>query len=96
MYLDEMQDWLLVNQDIFLRRTTPHTKLQNAGLTYKLLLRQAAERDEAARNEWMAVRSLDFTARQGVWTDETRDKPYKIPMRGCCLGLISMEMLLGS
>jgi transposase len=71
MYLDEMQDWLLVNQDIFLGRTTLHTKLQNAGLTYKLLRRQAAERDEAARNEWMAARRLDFTARQGVWTDET-------------------------
>ncbi|KAF8519199.1 hypothetical protein JB92DRAFT_3141831 [Gautieria morchelliformis] len=46
MFLNELQDWLALEHDILVAITTLHYATQNAGLSYKLLRRQAAERDE--------------------------------------------------
>jgi transposase len=53
MYLDEIRDILALESDVLVSITTLHRVLAAAGLTYKLLRRQALERDNIARFFWM-------------------------------------------
>ena len=48
-----------------------HNNIWSAGLTYKLLCRRAAERDEVATEQWKEDVHVNFMAAQMVWTDES-------------------------
>ena len=71
MYLDEIQDWLAVAHDVRLSKTALFENIRDAGVTYKLLRKAAAERDEDARAEWMDDMNTHYTAQQLVFVDET-------------------------
>ena len=78
MYLDEIQDWLAVAYEIKLSKTALFQNIRDAGLTYKLLCKAAAERDEEARAEWMDDMNAHFTARQLVFVDESSKDDHTI------------------
>ena len=71
MYLDELQDWLALEHNVLILKTALHNNIQAAGLTYKLLCRRAAERDELVREQWREDVQVNFVAAQTVWTDES-------------------------
>ncbi|KAJ7880818.1 hypothetical protein B0H14DRAFT_2340662 [Mycena olivaceomarginata] len=52
MYLDEITDWIAVTQDEGISCTSIHTLIWDTGLSYKLLQRAAAERNDVACAEW--------------------------------------------
>ncbi|EGN93990.1 hypothetical protein SERLA73DRAFT_126384 [Serpula lacrymans var. lacrymans S7.3] len=62
MFLDEIQEWLLVAHNISISRTA----------LYKLLKKAAAERDEDLQEEWLQDVNTHFVASQFVMVDETR------------------------
>lgn len=37
MYLDEIQDWIAVTQDMEISKSALHTLIRDAGITYKML-----------------------------------------------------------
>ena len=78
MYLDELQDWLVLEHDVLISTTSLHDNIQDAGLTYKLLRRRAAERDEVARDQWKEDVWLNFVVAQMVWTDESSKDDHTI------------------
>ncbi|KAF8869862.1 hypothetical protein BD779DRAFT_1681640 [Infundibulicybe gibba] len=43
MYLDEIQDWIVVTQDMNISKTALHVLIADAGLTYKQLRKAAVE-----------------------------------------------------
>ena len=71
MYLDEIQDWLAIAHDVRLSKTALFENIHDAGVTYKLLRKAAAEQDEDARAEWMDDMNTHYTAQQLVFVDET-------------------------
>jgi transposase len=71
MYLDELQDWLALEHDMLISKTTLHDSIRDAGLSYKLLRRRAVERDEGVREQWKEDVRINFVAAQMVWTDES-------------------------
>jgi transposase len=71
VFLDEIQDWLALAYDTGISRTALHDNIRDCGLTYKLLRRAAAERDEEYREEWMAMMRMHHVAHQLVMVDET-------------------------
>jgi len=48
MYLNEIQDWV-ISHDLSISKSTIYLMIHNLGISYKLLSKAAAERDEAAR-----------------------------------------------
>ena len=46
MFLEEILEWIGVVHDLPMSRSALHDNLSDLGLTYKLLQRAAAERDE--------------------------------------------------
>jgi transposase len=71
MYLDEIQDWIAVTHDVKLSKTALFENIRDAGITYKLLRKAAAERDDDARAEWMDEMNTHFVSQQLVFVDET-------------------------
>jgi transposase len=71
MYLSEIQDWIAVTYKVHISRAALHQNIHNTGLTFKLLRRAAAERDEDLRQEWKQDIDAYFTASQMVFVDET-------------------------
>jgi len=71
MYLDEIQDWLALAYDTGIAKTTLFKNIRDMGITYKLLRKAAAERDEEARQEWMDDMRTHFIASQLVMVDES-------------------------
>jgi transposase len=71
MYLDEITDWIAVTQDEGISRTAIHTPLRDTGLSYKLLRRAAAERDDVARAEWKQLIQTSFISSMIVTADES-------------------------
>ncbi len=78
MYLDELQDWLALEYDILISKTTLHDNIQDAGISYKLLCQRAVERDEVARERWKEDVGANFVAAQMVWTDESSKDDWTI------------------
>src|SRR6266481_2450990 len=70
MYLDKLQDWLALEYDILISKTTLHDNIRDAGISYKLLCWRAVERDEVVRERWKEDVGANFVAAQMVWTDE--------------------------
>jgi transposase len=71
MYLSEIQDWVALAYETHISRTALHMNIRDAGISYKLLRRAAAERDEDLRQEWMEDVNAHFMASQMVFVDET-------------------------
>ncbi|KZP30372.1 hypothetical protein FIBSPDRAFT_725944, partial [Athelia psychrophila] len=65
------RDWVALAHDAAIGHTTVHNIIQNCGVTYKLLRRAAAERDEELRQDWRADMQANIVASQIVTMDET-------------------------
>ena len=53
LFLDKIGEWLALYHDISISTAAIHNNLCDLGLTYKLLRKAAAERDDIARSEWL-------------------------------------------
>ncbi|KAH7917679.1 hypothetical protein BV22DRAFT_990757, partial [Leucogyrophana mollusca] len=71
LYLDEIQEYLALFHDLRISTTALHDNLQGLGLTYKLLQRMAAERDEVARAARCADILGHITTEQVITIDES-------------------------
>ena len=71
MYLSKIQDWIALAYRVHISRAALHLNICDAGITYKLLHRAAAECDEDLRQEWKQDVNAHFTASQMVFVDET-------------------------
>lgn len=71
MYLSEIQEWLDVAEDVQMSRSALDRNLRDCGLTYKLLHKCAAERDEGLRAEFRAYATANWAAEQLVFVDES-------------------------
>jgi transposase len=74
LYLDELVLWLAVNHNVVISVSQLHEILKKTGLTRKLLVKIAIERDEELRQQWKDMQaSDDFLAdgTQFVCIDET-------------------------
>jgi len=52
MYLDEIQDWVAIGQELAISKTALHILIHDVGISYKVLRKAASERDEVAREEF--------------------------------------------
>jgi transposase len=71
LFLDEIQDWLILAYNTGISRSALHENIRDAGITYKMLRKAAAERDDDRREEWMEEMRLHHVARQLIMVDET-------------------------
>lgn len=71
MYLDEIQDWLIVAHQIGLAKSTLQKNLYELGISYKKLHKAAAEQDEEARAAFCQYAQDNWVANQLVFVDET-------------------------
>jgi hypothetical protein len=71
MYLSEIQDWIALAYEVHISKSALHQNILDAGITFKLLRRAAAERDEDFRQEWKQDVNAHFMASQMVFVDET-------------------------
>ncbi len=71
MYLSEIQDWIALSHEVHISKATLHLNIHDAGITFKLLCRAAAEHDEDLQQEWMQNVNANFVASQMVFVDET-------------------------
>jgi transposase len=71
LYLDEIQEWLAAAHNIGISVSALHENLVDAGITYKLLRKAAAERDEDARQHFRDHAKNHWTANQLVFVDES-------------------------
>ena len=46
MYFSEIQEWIALSHEIHISKTALHMNIRDTGITFKLLRRAAAERDE--------------------------------------------------
>ncbi|KAL5534821.1 hypothetical protein ACEPAG_1285 [Sanghuangporus baumii] len=71
LYLDEIQEWLIIAHDIGISRSALDEHLRDAGISHKLLHKAAAERDEVARAQFRQYAQDNWVANQLVFVDET-------------------------
>ena len=71
MYLDEIQQWLIIAHDIGMAKSTLHQNLRDLNITYKALRKAAQERDEVAREEFRQYAKDNWVAEQLVFVDES-------------------------
>jgi transposase len=71
MYLSEIQDWIALAYEVHISTAALHANIRDAGITFKLLRKAAAERDEDLRQEWIQDVNTHFMASQMVFVDET-------------------------
>lgn len=71
LYLDEIQEWLILAHDVGIGRSTLDQNLRDIGVTYKLLRKAASERDEERRQEFMEYARNNWVASQLVFVDES-------------------------
>jgi len=71
MYLSEIQDWIALAYEVHISKSALHMNIHDAGLSFKLLRKVAAERDEDLRQGWKQDVNTHFIASQMVFVDET-------------------------
>lgn len=71
MYLDKIQQWLIVAHDVAMAKSTLHQNLRDLGVSYKMLRKAAKERDEEAREEFRQFARANWVAEQLVFVDES-------------------------
>ena len=52
LYLDEIQDWVALTMEIVISRSALTELIKDAGFSYKMLHKAAAEQDEVAQAEF--------------------------------------------
>ena len=86
MYLDKIQKWLLIAHNVGLSCTALDDNLWDLGITYKLLHKAVAERDEERQQEFHAYAQEHWVAQQLVFVDETsKDEQTIYCHHGCSL-----------
>lgn len=71
LYLDEIQDWVALTMEIVISRSALTELIKDAGFSYKMLHKAAAERDEVARAEFRDWARDYVTADMVVTADES-------------------------
>ena len=71
LYLDEIQEWLIIAHDIGIGKTALNDHLHDIGLSYKRLHKIAAERDQVAWEAFHQHARENWVASQLVFVDET-------------------------
>jgi hypothetical protein len=82
-YLDEIQWWLAVRHDIAISIAAIHKNLADAGLTRKLLMKIARERDQQLRDDWREhIQALSSgTGIEFVFVDEASKNDHDTARR---------------
>lgn len=80
LLLDEIGEWLALYHDQPISTTALHMNLQDLALTHKRLKRIASERDDAHRMEWILNITMNYTADQLVFLDES-SKDERVVLR---------------
>ena len=104
IYLDEIQDWIALAYEVGISKCSLFRNIRDAGVTYKLLWKAAAERDEDARQEWkdevndISQRADGLCYGRHPWTTFWRknngDEKFKDCFGGiCCTGLCRNSVL---
>src|SRR5258708_6351034 len=78
MYLSEIQDWIALSHEVHISKTVLHENICDAGITFKLLRKVAAECDEDHWLEWKEDINTHFIASQMVFVDETSKDDWTI------------------
>jgi len=71
LYLDEIGEWLALYHNIQISTTALHDNLRDLGISRKIMIRAAAERDDQLRAEWMYDFLATYSAEQMVVLDES-------------------------
>ena len=71
LYLDEIGEWLALYHHIQISKTALHDNLRDLGISRKIMIRAAAERDDQLRAEWMYDFLATYSAEQMVVLDES-------------------------
>ena len=72
--------------------TALHDNLCDLGLTYKLLRRIAAERDNVACAEWLHKIAVNYTADRLIFSDKaSKDKQVSLCRFGCAFSREAVE-----
>jgi len=71
MYLDEIQSWIAVHQEIGISRSSLAKLIEDVGFSYKSLHKAAAERDEDEREEFRAWARETLVPEMIVAVDES-------------------------
>ena len=71
LYLDEIGEWLPLYHNIQISMTALHDNLQDLGISRKIMIRAAAERDDQLCAEWMYDFLATYSAEQMVVLDES-------------------------
>jgi transposase len=71
LFLDEIQDWLAVVHSTAISLSQLHCILNDCGLSFKLMRRAAAERDEPGRQKWREAYQAQYASSQLLFVDES-------------------------
>lgn len=71
VFLDEITDWIAVAYGMRMPKSTLWDILSDCGMSYKMLSKAAAERDDEARRQWKEYMQENWVASQVVVVDET-------------------------
>ena len=71
MYLDEIQDWVAISHDLSISKSTLDLIIRDAGFSYKMISKAAAERDEVAREAFKVWAKENLLASMIVTADES-------------------------
>ena len=70
-FLDEISEWLALIHDTRISISALHNNLQDLTLTWKVMRRAAAERDDAHRAEWILNVTTNYRPEQILFLDES-------------------------
>jgi transposase len=71
LFLDEIQEWIAIAHDTGISKTSIHTIIRDCALTYKILRKAAAERDDEARRLFIEHATTHWVAAQMIFVDES-------------------------
>jgi transposase len=71
MFLDKIQEWVAITQDLSISKTALHVLIRDAGITYKVLRKAASERDEEARERFREFARNHLVASMIITVDES-------------------------
>ena len=84
LLLDEIVEWLALYHNQPISTTTLHDKLQDSSLMCKCLKWAATKHDDAYQTEWIVNMTMNYTADQFVFLDES-SKDDQPPLYLCCV-----------
>jgi hypothetical protein len=78
MYLDELQDWVVITHELSISKMTLHKLICDVGISYKVLWKAASERDEVAREEFREFARNNLIASMIITADESSKDSWTI------------------